>query len=195
MKLQTTNLITETLEFLNSKPWHYGDEDIFQLTEAVEHGTLKKSGNSYSFALRGKQVELKPQPTKRMWDRYSKKAEAGVSEEQAKKISKRRQALKSAREVYRISKTNEQMIAACGVLEFKDQDLYVMIFDSQTHGANMLILHMNFSGERAKSQVYQTRLEELSNYATKRPVVLNKLLDKRGTGSKANVGRKAKEAA
>ncbi|WP_421295831.1 hypothetical protein [Aeromonas sp. 604534] len=194
MKLQTTNLINETLEFLNSKPWHYGDEDIFQLTESVEHGTLKKSGNSYSFALRGKQVELKPQPAKRMWDRYSKKAEAGVSEEQAKKIAKRRRAITEMRQLYKLTKERERMIVACGDLVIGNQELYVMILNMPDNGNVLAVLHADFSGERAKSQIFKARLEELHNYATKQPVILDKRLDKRGSGSKYNVGRKAKEA-
>ncbi|WP_368208349.1 hypothetical protein [Aeromonas sp. R4-2] len=192
--IETSNLLSETLAFLASKPFHYGEEDIFQLTESAERGTFQKHGNSYSLNIRGKQVELKPQPAKRMWDRYSKKTETGVSEEQAKKIAKRRQALIDARKLYKINKEKERMIIACGDFVVGSQELYVMIFETPTHGNVMAILHMDFSsGERAKSQIFYCQLEAMHNYATRQNIQLDKRLDKRGSGSKENVGRKSKQ--
>ncbi|MCH7377427.1 hypothetical protein MM182_18915 [Aeromonas sp. MR19] len=194
MKLETSNLLTETLAFLASKPFHYGEEDIFQLTESAEHGTFQKHGNSYSLSLGGIRVELKPQPAKRMWDRYSKKSESEVSEEQAKKIATRRQALINVRKLYKINKEKEQMIIACGDFSNNKQELYVMIFETPTHGNVLAALHIDYRGDKQiKSQMFYSQLEELSNYAIKRDVVLDKRLDKRGSGSKDNVGRNKKE--
>ncbi|MCS0540349.1 hypothetical protein NXY55_10160 [Aeromonas veronii] len=191
--IETSNLLTETLEFLASKPFHYGEEDIFQLTESAEHGTFQKHGNSYSLNIRGKQVELKPQPAKRMWDRYSKKTETGVSEEQAKKIAKRRRALTEMRQLYKITKDKERTIVACGDVVIGDQELYVMLFDAGERGIWLTILRADFSSTQTKSQFYRTQLEALHNYATKQIIQLDKRLDKRGSGSKENVGRKKKE--
>ncbi|HDX8431754.1 TPA: hypothetical protein RQN22_001831 [Aeromonas dhakensis] len=193
MKLNTNNLITETLDFLASKPFHYGEQEVFQLTESVEHGTLQKHGNNYSFATHGKQIELKPQPAKRMWDRYSKKSESGVSEEQAKKIASRRRALTEMRQLYKITKDKEKTIVACGDLVIGTQELYVMLFDAGERGIWLIVLHADFSGARAKSQFYRTQLEALHNYATKKNVQLDKRTDMRGTGDKTSSGRKKKE--
>lgn len=192
-KIETTNLLSETLAFLASKPFHYDDEEIFQLTESVEHGTLQKRGNNYAITLHGKQIELKPQPAKRMWDRYSKKAESGVSEEQAKKIATRRRALTEMRQLYGISKEKERMTVACGDLVIGTQELYVMLFDAGERGVWLTVLHVDFSGARAKSQFFRTQLESLDNYANKKNVQLDKRTDKRGSGDKKNSGRKKKE--
>lgn len=193
MKIETSNLLSETLAFLASKPFHYGEEDILQLTESAEHGTLQKRGNNYALTLQGKIIDLKPQPAKRMWDRYSKKSESEVSEEQAKKIATRRISIKKAREVYKITKDKEQAIVACGDIVIGNQDVYVMLFDAGERGVWLTILHMDFRGTRAKSQFYKTQLESLDNYATKKNIQLDKRADMRGTGSKDNVGRKKKE--
>lgn len=193
MKIETANLIAETMQFLESKPFHYDEEELFQLTESIEHGTLLKRGNNFSLTTRGKVIELKPQPAKRMWDRYSKKVESGVSDEMAKKIAKRRRSITEARQLYKINKAKEQMIVACGDLVIGSQELYVMIFETPNRGYVLMVLHMDFSNERTKSQIFYSQLEELSNYATKRPFTMDKRLDKRGSGSKENVGRKAKD--
>lgn len=172
MKLQTTNLITETLDFLNSKPWHYGDDEaLFQLTEAIETGTLRKSGNNYFF----KSIELKPQMPKNMWAHYSKKNESGVSEEQAKKIANRRQALEKTRKRYGLTKAMESHVIACGSYIHGNNEVYVYLFEKM-----LVVLHVDFSGKNAKAYYYEAKLDELSNYATKKNITLEKRPEARG---------------
>lgn len=191
--IETSNLLSETLAFLASKPFHYGEEDILQLTESAEHGTLQKRGNNYALTLQGKLIDLKPQPAKRMWDRYSKKSESEVSEEQAKKIATRRRALTEMRQLYKITKDKEQAIVACGDTVIGNQEVYVMLFDAGERGVWLTVLHADFRGTRAKSQFYKTQLESLDNYATKKNIQLDRRADMRGSGDKTNTGRKKKE--
>lgn len=172
MKLETNNLITETLNFIATKPFQYDQQYYcFQLTESVETGTLRKKGNNYYF----KSIELKPQMPKNMWAHYSKKNESSVSEEQAKKIANRRQSLEKIRKRYGLTKSFERQVVACGSYVNGNNEVYVYLLESL-----LVVLHVDFSGKAAKTYCYDSHLAELSNYATKQNIVLNKRKENRG---------------
>ncbi|MCW0507028.1 hypothetical protein [Aeromonas piscicola] len=173
--IETSNLLSETMAFLASKAFHYDEEEIFQLVESVEQGTLQKRGNSYVFASHGKQIELQHQMPKNMWDHYSTKAEKAASPEMAKKIENRRQSLKKIRQRYELTKEIESKLVACGSYVRGNNELYVYLFPR-----GIVILHIDFSGKAAKTFCYDTRLDELYNYATKKSIVLNKRAENRG---------------
>ncbi|MGN7509063.1 hypothetical protein [Aeromonas salmonicida] len=173
--IETSNLLSETLQFLASKPFHYDEEETFQLTESVEHATLQKHGNNYVFTTHGKQIELKHQLPKNMWDHYSAKAEKNVSEEQAKKIANRRQSLKKIRQRYDLTKQFDSKVVACASYVRGTNEVYVYLFPR-----GIVVLHIDFSGKAAKTYCYDTRLEELHNYATKKNITLNKRPENRG---------------
>lgn len=187
MKIETTNLITETLNFLATKPFHYDEEEVFQLTESVEQATLQKHGNNYVFTTHGKQIELKHQLPKNMWDHYGKKAESGVSEEQAKKIANRRQSLLKIRQRYDLTKQFDSKVVACGSYIRGNNELYVYLFPR-----GIVVLYVDWSGKAAKSYCYDTRLEELHNYATKQNITLNKRAEKRGGARDMSAFKKEK---
>lgn len=181
MKIETNNLLNETLQFLASKPFHYDQQDDFiQLTESVEQATLQKHGNSYVFTTHGKQIQLLSQPVKKMWEHYSAKATKGVSEEMTKKIAARKRAIIEIRTRYNLVKEIESKVVACGNLIHGNNEIYVYLFPR-----GIVVLHIDFNGQRVKSHCYDTKLDELHNYAIKKNITLNKRAEKRG-GLQAN---------
>ncbi|QTL93359.1 hypothetical protein [Aeromonas jandaei] len=188
MKIETNNLLNETLQFLASKPFHYDQQDdCFQLTESVEQATLQKHGNSYVFTTHGKQIQLLSQPVKKMWEHYSAKATKGVSEEMTKKIAARKRAIIEVRTRYGLVKEIESKVVACGNLIHGNNEIYVYLFPR-----GIVVLHIDFNGQRVKSYCYDTKLDELHNYAIKKNITLNKRAEKRG-GLQANAFGKQQE--
>ena len=190
MKLQTTNLINETLEFLNSKLWHYGETPVspIELFESAVQAGLTKRGNTYHLETANGVIELKKQLTSHMTKHFSASAIRDVSEEKAKELKATKFAFDNARKRYGLDKAFEQSTVASGSYITPNAEMYVWLTETMAY-----VLISRKTEKQRVFQFYKAELLELSNYASKKMVRFVKA-NERG-GARIGSGRKSKQPA
>ncbi len=190
MKLQTTNLINETLQFMNSKPWHYGEEmaELFESSVVAINADLTKRGNNYHLQTAGVSIDMKKQLTSHMTKHFSASAIRDVSEEKAKELKATKFAFDNARKRYGLDKAFEQSTVASGSYITPNAEMYVWLTETMAYA-----LVFRKTEKQRVFQFYKAELLELSNYATKKTVRFVKA-NERG-GARIGSGRKSKQPA
>ncbi|QNF18601.1 hypothetical protein FT669_18835 [Aeromonas jandaei] len=187
MKIETSNLLNETLNFLASKPFHYDDPiaELFESAPRYIGVDLIKRGDTYHLSSAGISVDMKKQPTSHLFKHLSPAAIRGVSEEKAKELKSTGFAIDHARKRYGINREFDKSTIACGSAVTPKAELYVWLTEN--------VAYMLISQKGEKQRVfyfYKAELLELHNYATKKTVRFIKY-EGRG-GSRVGAGRKSK---
>ncbi|AZU48389.1 hypothetical protein E4625_09680 [Aeromonas hydrophila] len=185
MKLNTETLLSETMQYLAKKPFHY-DDPIGELFEAVTNhitGTLVIRGNTYTLQSAGIAIELRKQLTSHMTKHFSAPAIRDAGQEKAKDLKAIKFAFDNARKRYGLDKAFEQSTVASGCIVTSKTEMYVWITETQA------FILVSQAGEKQRVfSFYRADLLELSNYAIKRNVVFIKR-NERG-GARAGSGKK-----
>lgn len=185
--IETSNLLTETLEFLASKPFHYDDPiaELFESAPSSINADLIKRGNTYSLNSGGIAIELKKQLASHMTKHLSAPAIRAASDEKAKELKTLSFALENARKRYGINKTFDMSTVASGSIVTPKTEMYVWLTES--------VAYMLISQKGEKRRVfhfYKADVLELHNYATKKTIHFVK--SNEHGGARIGAGRKSK---
>ncbi|WP_447824335.1 hypothetical protein [Aeromonas salmonicida] len=187
MKIQTTNLLNETMQFLAAKPFHYDDpiENLFESAPSHIIVDMFKRGDMYHLSSAGISVDMKKQPTAHLFKHLSPAAIRDVSDEKAKELKATSFAIDSARKRYGINREFDKSVVVSGFIHTPKSEAYVWI----TEGTAYMLISKKGEKQRV-FHFYKAELLELHNYANKKQVIFIKY-EGRG-GARIGSGRKSK---
>lgn len=191
------NLLQETMDYINSKPYYYDDreQDFDSFCDSLNESTLTSmdialkhtGGNHFKVGNHQFQTELKPQLTSKITPFNAAAEKAATTDEEKKRILSRRTAFNASRKKYGLDKAFERTVIACGSMINKKNEIYIWLTES-----TIKLLVLNMTMKQIQVNHLSGNVEPLHNYSKTGVISVYKDYAGRG-GSRANSGRKAKQ--